>query len=173
MKQYGLKIGKTAVEYSLFVASGEVAIGRENDWLRSTPLGSCVAIVAYDVEKKVGGMAHIMLPGKSLFVDNPVISLKYAFDAIEYLAELLETQGVDIKKLPLCIVGGSNVLKSRSDTIALEVANSVLKIIADKKLEVYAVLLGGYERHTVSLEVKTGTVYYTSGDGPDKVLSVY
>ncbi len=168
-----MKTGKTAVEHTIYVASGEVVIGRESDWLRSTPLGSCVAIVAYDVEKRIGGMAHVMLPGKSLFVNNPIIRLKYAFDAIEYLAELLETQGIAIKRLPLCIVGGANVLKNGSDTIALEVANSVLKIIADKQLKVYAVLLGGFERHTVSLEVKTGTVYYTTGNEPDKVLSIY
>ncbi len=36
-------------------------------------LGSCVAIMLYDPEAQVGGMAHVLLPSKSLArdADNP------------------------------------------------------------------------------------------------------
>ncbi len=37
-------------------------VGRDNDTLVTYALGSCVGICLYDAEKKIGGLAHIMLP---------------------------------------------------------------------------------------------------------------
>jgi len=47
------------------VATGQLATGSGTGVIRSTPLGSCVAVIAYDKTSKTGGIAHIMLPGKS------------------------------------------------------------------------------------------------------------
>ncbi|MBN1793033.1 response regulator [Candidatus Woesearchaeota archaeon] len=46
----------------IVVDMGSVALGYEHDNLISVGLGSCVGVALYDPEKKIGGMAHIMLP---------------------------------------------------------------------------------------------------------------
>ncbi|MBI4669600.1 MAG: hypothetical protein HY747_10555, partial [Elusimicrobia bacterium] len=33
--------------------------------LRADAIGSCIAVAAYDSKKRVGAMAHVMLPGSS------------------------------------------------------------------------------------------------------------
>jgi len=157
-------------ERTTYVASGEVAISTKNEWLVSTPLGSCVAVVAYDVTTKIGGMAHIMLPGKSYSMKELDNRFHFAFDAIELLLDGLLQKGVVPENIAVCLVGGANVLKKKSDGIAIEVANSVLAIIVKKQITVHAVAMGGYERYTVSLNTGAGKVYYTVGDSPEMVL---
>jgi len=157
-------------EQITYVASGEVAVSTKNEWLVSTPLGSCVAVVAYDATTKIGGMAHIMLPGKSYSMKASNNRFRFAFDAIEHLFDGLLQKGVAPKNTAVCLVGGANVLKKKNDDIALQVANSVLAFIVKKQLLVQAVALGGYERYTVSLDTDAGMVYYTVGDSPEMVL---
>ncbi len=155
---------------TIYVASGEVIIGIKNDWLISTPLGSCVAVVAYDAVSKTGGMAHVLLPGKSISLRSSENRLRYAADAIEHLLAVLLNKGAAFENIAVCLVGGANVLRKKNDSIALEVANSVLGIIMRKQMVVHAVALGGYERYTVSLNLDTGIVYYTIGDSSEMML---
>ncbi len=156
--------------HTTYVSVGEVVVSSKNEWLIATPLGSCVAVIAYDTVTKTGGMAHVMLPGESFFVKKSDNRLRYAADAIEHLFAGMEQKGVTCENIDVCLVGGANVLKKKHDAIALEVANSVLNIIVKKQKVLHAAVLGGYERHTASLNVATGTVYYTMGDSPETVL---
>ena len=43
------------------VPMGGLGISKEKNVLK-TFVGSCIALCIYDIEKKIGGMAHIMLP---------------------------------------------------------------------------------------------------------------
>jgi len=47
------------------IATGHLAAGSQNGIISTSPLGSCVAVVAYDKTLKTGGIVHTMLPGKS------------------------------------------------------------------------------------------------------------
>ncbi len=47
------------------VSTGEVKVGRKGEILKSTAIGSCVVIAAYDSERNIGIMAHVMLPGRA------------------------------------------------------------------------------------------------------------
>ena len=73
------------------VNTGEVKVSTEGTILRSVAIGSCVAVATINFKRKIGGMAHIMLPGIA-----PLQSLektKYAFDGIE---QLLNRMGVEV-----------------------------------------------------------------------------
>ena len=52
-----------SVQQIIDVNAGEVKAARKPAMLRSVAIGSCIVIVAYNREKGVGAMAHIMLPG--------------------------------------------------------------------------------------------------------------
>ena len=163
------RIPKNQTTRTVYVSPGEIAISTANDILRSTPLGSCVAVILYDKIMKTGGMAHVMLPGKAETVptDN---QFKFAVDAIDRLLHLLLQAGAKRNNLEACLVGGANVLKRPDDTIARAVTNSVLETIRAVNLTVKASSLGGTERRTALLMTGEGTVYYTLGNSPRKRL---
>ena len=145
------------------VATGYLATGSQNGVIRSTPLGSCVAVIAYDKTSKTGGIAHIMLPGKSPTKDKAEEN-KYAENAIENLLDALKSLGSKKANIEICLVGGANVLKKENDTIADNLIFSIFEILEQKKLRIKKTSLSGYERRTAKLTLDTGCVTFTLGD---------
>ncbi len=161
-------IGKSA-SASHYVYSGEVKVGTKDELLISSPLGSCIAIVAYDAEKNIGGIAHVMLPGKSPDKNSPDKN-KYTVNAIENLLIKLHESGTQYANIEVCLVGGANVLKEEHDTLTCDIIDSVHKTIKESKIKIRASSLGGLIRRNTRLNIETGIVYYTIGEGIEKVL---
>jgi len=71
-------------------------------------LGSCVAIMLHDAAAGAGGMAHILLPSRSLAHDatNPA---KFPDTAVPFLVERLRTLGADPRRLVAKLVGGASM----------------------------------------------------------------
>ena len=165
-------ISAQTISYSeekiFYVSAGQIIIKQNEGVLYSTPLGSCIAVVSYDTKSKTGGMAHIMLPGKSPRVGK--YANKYAFNGINTLIKKLTAAGAKTDSLQTCLIGGANVLKKENDIIAKQLTDSVLKIIAETKLIITASSLGGYERRTAKLHLNSGIVTFTVGNGFEKVL---
>jgi len=151
------------------VASGCVATGSRTGVIRSTPLGSCVAVVAYDKTSKTGGMAHIMLPGTSPTEDKAEEN-KYAENAIENLLDELESLGSNKANIEICLIGGANVLRKENDTIADDLIFCIFEILERKKLSIKRTSLGGYERRTAKLTLDTERVTFTLGDNNEAEL---
>ncbi len=149
------------------VYTGCVFTGSGNGVIRCSPLGSCIAVLAYDASTKIGGLAHIMLPGKS---DIGQKENKYAENAFENLIYALKKKGAKIRDTEICIVGGANVLRKEKDTIAEKLFQNVIAIAKKKNLTVKKIAIGGYERRTASLNLNVGTVNFTIGDSQEKEL---
>jgi len=150
-------------QQELFVATGCLGIGSKNGLIRTSPLGSCVAVIAYDKSTKTGGIAHIMLPGKSP-TKNKAEENKYAQNAIENLLDALKSLGSNKTNIEICLVGGANVLRKKNDTIADNLIFSIFEILERKKLSTKTTSLGGYERRTAKLWLHSGLVTFTLGD---------
>ena len=146
-----------------YVATGCLATGSLKGIIRTSPLGSCVAVIAYDKTSKTGGIAHIMLPGKSP-TKNKTEENKYAENAIENLLDALKSLGSKKANIEICLVGGANVLKKENDTIADNLIFSIFEILEQKKLRIKKTSLSGYERRTAKLTLDTGCVTFTLGD---------
>ena len=154
---------------TIYVSPGEIAVSTHNDVLHSTPLGSCVAVVMYDKTINIGGMAHVMLPGKAgNGSDND--QFKYAANAIRGLLQKLQKAGAAIQNMEVCLVGGANVLKRPNDTIASEVAKSVLENMGAHHLKIAAFSLGGTERRVALFTANKSAVYYTLGNSEPRLL---
>lgn len=151
------------------VSTGCLAVGSQRGLIRTSPLGSCVAVIAYDVATKIGGIAHIMLPGKSLKT-NKNEDNKYAENAITNLLNELEMLGAPKYNLKICIVGGANVLKKENDFVGLDVVKSISNYLKKKNLIIEKSSLGGFERRSAKLILESGIVNYTIGDSPEKKL---
>ncbi len=152
------------------VNTGEVKIGVGEVVLRSNAIGSCIVVVVYNPEARTGGLAHIMLPGASR---NKKVNTKYADDAILELLDKLLNLGIPKSKLTACVVGAGNVLKRENETLCMANINYVTGLLERFDIPVNAQSLGGVERRSVVLDVATGTVNYTIGDGAVKNLWQY
>lgn len=90
------------------VGVAEIKFSDESGTLASYGLGSCVAVAMYDPLRKVGGLAHVMLP-ESKGTDGEDTPGKYADTAVSRLVEELVQLGAWRTGLRCKIVGGSQM----------------------------------------------------------------
>ncbi len=71
-------------------------------------LGSCVAVVLYDRQARVGGLAHVLLPSESMSRDrsNPA---KFPKTAIPLLITEMHKLGARLDRIRATIVGGASM----------------------------------------------------------------
>ena len=62
------------------------------------------------------------------------------------------------------------MLDRKNDTVCQTNIDSVSQILKEKDIPVRACALGGTQRRMVRLDVETGTVMYSEGDGKGKLL---
>jgi chemotaxis protein CheD len=162
-------MAKNVAKIMQYVNTGEVCSGGPHTILNSGAIGSCVVITAYNPEKKIGAMAHVMLPGV-VSVKNQLHANRYAANAIEEMLSQLKNLEVKKENIDICIVGGANVLKRENDTIGKDNLESVKTLLREKQLEIKAEAIGGFERSTVVFDISEGCIYHTVGDSKQKTL---
>lgn len=150
------------------INTGEVLVASQGCILRSQALGSCIAVVAFDQECKVGGIAHIMLPGRA--AEGDLKPYRYCENAIDHLENLMcLTAGIDAVSA-VCLVGAGNVLCDKNDTICSNNINSVCSYLRAKNIAIIASVLGGFTRKSAFLNLMTGAVEFSCGCGDKKKL---
>lgn len=123
------------------VGVAQVKIASKPAVLR-TILGSCVAICIYDRMKKIGGLAHILLPEEHGTNPNPE---KYANTAIPLLVNRLLKEGAKKEFMSAKIAGGASMFKFES--------NIALGKIGDRNVEETINILKGLEIPVLSEDV--------------------
>ncbi|BDU50130.1 chemotaxis protein CheD [Haliovirga abyssi] len=139
------------------VGMADYKVGENPSKIITLGLGSCVGITIYDKGKKIGGMAHIMLPKNT----NPEKrSLKFADVAIEEMIEELLKKGSRLSGLEAKIAGGSQMFAfSSSDekkSIGYRNAVAVKQILKELKINLIAEDTGGKFGRTIELDLSTG-----------------
>lgn len=162
------KPAKEAMKRVEDVAVGRALVTRENIELRAIALGSCIGVAAYDPSGRIGGMAHIMLPGNA--PDKAAEKTRYAANAIEKMLGKMISMGSRLCDLEVCLVGAGNVLERDDDTICQSNIDSVRQILENKGIDVKASALGGTQRRSVSVDIESGKICYTEGNGEKKLL---
>lgn len=150
------------------VNTGEVKVSRGKVILRAIAIGSCIVVAAYDYNKKIGAMAHIMLPGAAGKKEPE--KTKYAVDAIDAMIEKMAAAGSRDGCFEACLVGAANVLKRQDDTICQDNIKSATELLKQKQIPIRASVLGGTARKGVFLSVESGSVCYTEGNEKEKLL---
>jgi chemotaxis protein CheD len=93
------------------VRVADLRCGLADDTLVTIGLGSCVAILLYDAEARVGGMAHILLPSPALsrIDSNPA---KFPQTAVPRLLELMAADGARPRRITARLAGGASMFAS-------------------------------------------------------------
>ena len=150
------------------VATGQVKVGRNGAVLMSNGIGSCIAVVALDMEHRIGGIAHVMLAGKAPAKEK--LKTKYASDAIDLLFRKMRVGNAAADRIKVFIAGGGNVLKLKDDTVCDANIKSASELLREKGLLIVKRSVGGTQRRTVRLDIGGNSVYYTMGNGPEELL---
>ncbi len=140
------------------VETGAVKTAVGSGVIKSSGIGSCVAVVAYDPLHRIGGIAHIMLPGGCPDLDHPY-PFRYCFDALKELFVQLEELGAEPGNLVFCLAGGGNVLRRENCTIGLENIRSVREYLFERNISVRSESLGGYIWRSVRLDLDNGEIF--------------
>ncbi|KGM97019.1 chemotaxis protein CheD [Clostridium novyi A str. 4552] len=146
-------------EIRIGIADLNTAIPPEK--LITVGLGSCIGIALYDSVKKIGGLAHIMLPDSTQFssVSNP---MKFADLAIPMLLEKMEKQGALKRHLKAKIAGGASMFNFSDKSMIMDIGNrnskSVKKVLNEYGIPIISEDTGGNKGRTMIFSTEDGIV---------------
>ncbi len=125
-----------------------------------TLLGSCVSVCLIDRERCIGGMNHILLPGKAdlRHFDD---SARYGINAMELLINRILALGGDRRQLAAKVFGGGNVIASISgyNAIGKKNVDFVLEFLRLEGIRVLKKDVGGTDTRKIYFHTDTGNVY--------------
>jgi chemotaxis protein CheD len=122
-------------------------------------LGSCVAIMLHDPGVGAGGMAHVLLPSRSLARDasNPA---KFPETAVPLLLDRLRALGADPRRLVAKLAGGASMFAALMTPGSVQMGER--NIVASRNalraagIPVAAESVGGQAGRTVRFYVRDG-----------------
>jgi chemotaxis protein CheD len=130
----------------------------KDSWRLKTILGSCVGIILRDPDRRVSGLAHIMLPAKHR---DDGSTGKYADTAIPALLARLGASGGRRASLQALIIGGAQMFPMGNVKLASigdQNVEAARKILAESRIPIIFEDIGGTAGRTVVFDNATGEV---------------
>ncbi|MDX1959803.1 MAG: chemotaxis protein CheD [Leptospiraceae bacterium] len=163
-------LGKEARVINVGIA--EISVAKGSGILRTT-LGSCIGIVLYQQEYKVGAIAHIMLAKDPIGKDKLKNPGKYAETAIPKLIEDFEKEGGKLGTYSARIFGGASMFKNITSNFLQNIGENnitvVKEILGKFKIPIIVEDLSGHEGRTISLYLDDGRILLKKA-GTEKYL---
>lgn len=125
-----------------------------------TLLGSCVAVCLFDTENKIGGMNHILMPGRPNLQKYDA-SARYGVNAMELLINAMMKLGGNRKKFVAKTFGGASVIPaiSKDRAVGQKVAQFVMDFLETEKIKIISRDFGGFQTRKVYFHTDTNEVY--------------
>lgn len=142
------------------VGISDLAVGNMEDTLVTYALGSCVGICLYDQRRKIGGLAHIMLPCSKDVPNSTDNYKKFADTGIFLLSKEMVKKGADFKSLTAKIAGGAQMFASANATfnIGERNINAVKQVLGNNNIQIIAEQTGSNIGRTIYFNVDNGMV---------------
>ncbi len=137
-----------------------------DDSIKTFALGSCIAVIMYDVKLRLGGMLHFALPDSSIDADKGRARPGYFADlGIPLMIEDMKKLGAVRQNVRIKLVGGAAVMDDKGIfDIGKRNLLAAKRILWKSSLGAIAEDTGGDISRTVTLAVGTGDTTITSGD---------
>ena len=149
----------------IVVKVADLNTGAAGEVLVTYGLGSCVAIVLHDPVKKVGGMAHVMLPSRSLARQSKVAG-KTPQTAVPALINLLIGHGANPQRLTGRLVGGASLFAALTPPGSIQMGErnvvATREVLHLHNIPIIGELVGGESGRSV---------WFNTGDGVVTVRS--
>ncbi len=92
----------------ILVRVADLRAGTGDDILTTVGLGSCVAILLYDPQARVGGLAHVLLPSPAL-ARKDASPAKFPQTAVPMLLDLMAQHGAAARRITGRLAGGASM----------------------------------------------------------------
>lgn len=143
------------------------------DSITTLGLGSCVGVVLYDPIKKIGGMAHVMLPDSTAVKNNSNVA-KFADTGIMELIRRLEEMGLNRRNLQAKMAGGAQMFAFNSNTDMMRIGDrnvdACKKMLKELGIPILAQDTGLNYGRTVIFYPETGEFVIKSVGKPLKTI---
>lgn len=150
----------SSVSSIVSVGISDLNIVKAPDTIRTLGLGSCVGIVIYDLNHKVGGLSHVMLPNSELSRQSDINKYKFVDTAIPILIEKLYSNGARKYALKAKIAGGAQMFQfeSSSDSMRIGPRNveAVQQKLQEMNIPIVSMDVGGKQGRTIEFDPITG-----------------
>ncbi len=160
MNEVRVRVADAAVEH------GDVTIS-------TIGLGSCVAIMLHDADRRVGGLAHILLPSETLSQDRSNRA-KFPATAVPLLLERMRVLGANRARIVAKLAGGASMFTALLPTSGLQMGERNLiaarSALASASIPVVAEDVGGGHGRNVFFKVASGEVEVRSMVRGDVVI---
>ena len=151
--------GEVAPPPAVQLQIGQYRVSRSPEVLY-TLLGSCVAVCLYDAAAGVGGMNHILLPGRAEEEGRFDDVARFGLDAVELLVSALVAAGAARRRLAAKLFGGGHVIRQMDELTSPGFRNVrfIRELMEQERIPVVTSDLGGYEARKVWFRTDTADV---------------
>lgn len=141
------------------VGISDYKITKAPNQLVTLGLGSCIGIVIYNQDTKVGGLSHIMLPDSKLFNHQANLKVeKFADLAIPQMVQEIKRKSEN-GRLVAKIAGGASMFQlqgqEKSQNIGERNIQAVENILSDLKIPILAKHVGGNMGRSLFVDLET------------------
>jgi chemotaxis protein CheD len=159
------------------VKMGSLHVTDASNAMLTTFVGSCIALCIHDPVKKIGGLAHIMLPdsqGKS--PPEHDYQAKYGDHALNILIDEMIGRGANLTRVASKIAGGARMFSNenkREDAffdIGQRNLQQIKLLLESRKIPVLGQDVGSAQGRWVRLDVNTGQVIVRKKGSKDVIL---
>lgn len=153
------------------VGIAELIITDNSKVLICPALGSCIAIILYEPNLRIGAVAHVMLPDsrEAKKIKN---SPKFADTAIRAMIKALTAKGANKQRMIAKIVGGAHMFRTKNgfvDNIGLRNVMATKAILGYEGIDVVGEDTGGDYGRTVKFYASDGRVVVRSIKGEKNI----
>jgi chemotaxis protein CheD len=129
--------------------------------LATVGLGSCVAIILHDPVARVGGLAHVLLPSRSLSRSGDNLG-RFPQTAIPALLEEMLALGADRRRLVARLAGGASMFANLVPAGSMQMGDrnviAVREVLSQLAIPIVAEAVGGNRGRSVWFHVAEGRV---------------
>ena len=147
------------------VSMGDGIVARSPDIILSAGLGSCMAVAIYDIKRKIGGLAHVMLPDSTI-INNCFTPYQFADTAVDSLIEEMQKMGSLPQDIVAKIAGGAQMFNSRGNnpdkSIGEQNIRSIKHILNRKNIKLTGEDTGGKNGRSVEFYLDSGKLIVKS-----------
>jgi chemotaxis protein CheD len=143
------------------IKTAELYVGHNDQVIRTGSVGSCVVIALFDTEKRVGGLAHAMLPHRKNNLTGDKYPARYVDEAINNLLEGLKAVGANKKNILAKLVGGASMFKKLTEeknSIGSQNIQMARQKLQELGIPIDGEDTGGSSGKMVIFDLKTGIV---------------
>ncbi|MDP4083059.1 MAG: chemotaxis protein CheD [Bacillota bacterium] len=132
-------------------------------YIRTSGLGSCVGVVIYDSERRIAGLAHVMLPESSLAKTSEFNPAKYADTAVQELVSRLVNKGAKQGTLKAKIAGGAQMFQFSTGNDLMRIGprnvDAVKKELIRFNVRLISEDVGGNSGRTIEFNPTNGVLF--------------